>query len=58
MKINIGQEDVVDVNLNLINSLVFEANCSIEKENKIKKLVMAKRAIENTLTMMGFSQDL
>lgn len=54
--INLTNDDLISVNMNVIHSLVYEANSTPleEKEEKIKKLVLAKRAIDKTLSMMGY----
>jgi len=58
MKIEINSQDIIDVNMNMIHSLVFEANSTVEKEKKIKNLLIAKKTIENTLGLMGFNGKL
>lgn len=49
-----NKEDIIDANISLIDSFVYEANSTTEKEKKIKNLLMAQKTIEKTLRLMDF----
>lgn len=57
MKVSISQEDLINANLHLVQSVIMDANMTAQKEKRVKSLIIAKTTIEKTLSMMGFNPE-
>jgi len=56
MNIEITPEDLIESNITLIYSFVYDSMTTTEKEKKIKNLLLAKKTIEKTLNLLGFTE--